>query len=184
MLAISLISSVGCWSAGNTNTENNANTAVITNTENSTNTADSINETNSATAANSTSETNVPVSGSPMETLKKLNAASKAKDPTAIKKTLSKGTLAMIEESAANQKKTVDALLKEDDGAPFKELPEMRNEKINGNTATVEVKNKENGEWLEITFIVEDGEWKTALDVLYQRLQQEFLQNQQKNAPQ
>ncbi len=183
-LAVSLISSIGCWSAENTNTANTANTATVVNTENMNNVSNSTAVTNSADMTNSPSEMNAEVSGSPIETLKKLNTASKAKDSAAIQKTLSKGTIALIEQSAANQKKTIDQLLKEEDGAPFKELPEMRNEKINGDTATIEVKNKENGEWLEIPFVVENGEWKAALDVLYQNLQQQFLQEQQKNAPQ
>lgn len=183
ILAISLISSVGCWSAENTNT---ANTAIVTNATNTTNTADTTDTTTAANTANTTnspSEANVPVSGSPMETLKALNAASKAKNPAAIKKTLSKGTLAMIETSAKNQKKSSDALLREDDGAPFKELPEMRNEQISGSTATVEVKNTTSGGWEKIPFVVEDGEWKVALDKYLENLKKEFDEEQRKNPP-
>jgi hypothetical protein len=173
ILAVSLLGSAACWSA-ETNTANTTNTATVANTANS---ADTTN------TANPPSETELKVSGSPTETLKALNEASKAKNPEAIKKTLSKGTIALINESAANQKKTVDELLKEDDGAPFKELPEIRNEQINGNTATVEVKNKVANEWEKIPFVVEDGEWKVALDKYLDELEKKFAEEQGKNPP-
>lgn len=178
ILAISLISSVGCWSAENTTTADTA--TVVNNSTNATNTTDTTDTATATNTVNSLSETTVPVKGSPTETLKALNAASKAKNPAAIKKTLSKGTLAMIEISAKNQKKSSDALLREEDGAPFKELPEMRNEQISGNTATVEVKNTTSGGWEKIPFVVEDGEWKVALDKYLENLKKEFDEEQNK----
>jgi hypothetical protein len=81
-----------------------------------------------------------PQTKSPTEVLKTLNEASKSKDVAAIKNSVSKGTLNLIDESAKAQNTTVDELLKKENGAPFKDLPEMRNEKIEGDTATIELK--------------------------------------------
>lgn len=101
---------------------------------------------------------------SPTETLKALNEAAKKKDVEGIKRELSKGTLELLEQSAQRQKRTVDELLLEDQGAPFEELPEMRNEQIEGDTATVEVKNRLTDTYEKVPFVKENGEWKLALD--------------------
>jgi hypothetical protein len=102
---------------------------------------------------------------SPTETLRVLSEASKKKDTAAIKSYLSKGTLNMLEQSAARQQKSVDELLKQENGAPFQNLPEIKNEQITGETAVVEVKNDVTGEFEKIPFVKEDGVWKVALDV-------------------
>lgn len=107
---------------------------------------------------------------SPTETLKTFIEASKNKDVEALKKTLSKGTLGIIEETAKSQNTTVDELLKKDSGMPVKEMPEMRNEKIEGDTATLEVKNVVTGDFDAIPFVKEDGSWRIALDKFMQEL--------------
>jgi hypothetical protein len=135
----------------------NVNTTNTTNSANSTNTA--IN-----TTAQNQPQALQPSASSPMETMKALNEAAKVKNPEAIKKVISKGTLALMEQTAKTQETTVDELLKKDDGAPFEELPEMRNEKIEGDKATVEVKNKMSGEWSTLPFVKEEGVWKVAID--------------------
>lgn len=105
---------------------------------------------------------------SPTETLKSLSEASKKRDVPAVKNHFSKGTLAMIEQSASRQEKTVDELLQQENWAVFQDLPEVKNEKISGDSATVEVKNKVTGGYDEIPFVKEDGAWKVALDVYMQ----------------
>jgi preprotein translocase subunit YajC len=105
-----------------------------------------------------------PQTKSPTEVMQALNEASKAKDVAGIKNSVSKGTLALIEESAKAQNITVDEALKKDSGAPFKDLPEMRNEKIEGDTATIELKNATTNDWETIPFVKEDGVWRLALD--------------------
>jgi hypothetical protein len=40
----------------------------------------------------------------------------------------------------------------------------MRNEKIEGDTATLEVKNEKTTEWETLYFVKETDEWKIALD--------------------
>lgn len=101
---------------------------------------------------------------SPTETLKKFVEASQKKEVEAMKETLSGRTLQMIQESAAKQNTTVEELLRKDDANALREMPEMRNEVIEGDTATVEVKNKATGDWDKIPFVREEGKWKLALD--------------------
>ena len=101
---------------------------------------------------------------SPTETMKALNEAANKKDSEAIKKLVSQGTLDLLEQSAQQQKTTVDELLKRDEGAPFQELPETRNEKITGETATIEIKNNATNDWETMPFVKENGVWKIALD--------------------
>ena len=101
---------------------------------------------------------------SPTETMRALNEASKKKDVETIKKLISKETSELLEQSAKDQNSTVDALLRKDSGAPFQKLPEMRNEKITGDTATVEIKNTADENWESMPLVKENGVWKIALD--------------------
>lgn len=67
--------------------------------------------------------------------------------------------------SAKQQKKEIDDVLKEfvEGDLPFENgVPEMRNEKIDGDTATIEVKAE--GKWDETPLVKEDGIWKIAFD--------------------
>lgn len=101
---------------------------------------------------------------SPTETMKALNDAAKKKDVETIKKLVSKGTIEQLEQSAKENNTTVDELLKKDEGASFQELPETRNEKINGDEATIEIKNTATNEWVSMPFVRENGVWKIAYD--------------------
>jgi hypothetical protein len=102
---------------------------------------------------------------SPTATFKSFFDASKKKDVPAMKKALSKGTLDMFDKIAKEQNKTTDDLLKDIDKEDKSEkLPETRNEKINGDTATLEVKNEKTGKWDTLPFAKENGDWKIALD--------------------
>ncbi len=111
---------------------------------------------------------------SPTETLKAFKEASTTKDIETTKKLISKNTLALVEKSAKDQNITVDELLKKDDGVPFQELPETRNEKINGDAATVEIKDTAVNDWATLPFVKEDGIWKIALD--------KFVEDEQRKA--
>lgn len=116
----------------------------------------------------------------PTETLKALNEASKKKDPAAIKKLLSKGTLVLLENAALAANTSSDELLKKEDGAPFQELPEIRGEKIEGETATVTVKNQMTSEDENIPLVKEDGEWKVALDKYLEDLRKRYTEEMNK----
>ena len=101
----------------------------------------------------------------PTATFKAFYDASKKKDVAGMKKTLSKGTLDMFDKLAKEQNKTTDDMLKEvDKDDKSDKMPETRNEKINGDTATLEVKNEKTNKWEPLPFVKENGEWKIALD--------------------
>ncbi len=112
-------------------------------------------------------------SSSPTSTFKAFYEAQKKKDAAGIKKTLSKGSLAMLEKAAKEQNKTLDESLKEGFDEPaFKapNTPETRNEKIDGDTATLEVQDEQTKKWDKLYFVKEDGDWKVALDKMLEEL--------------
>ena len=101
----------------------------------------------------------------PTATFKAFYEASKKKDAAGMKKTLSKGTLDMFDKLAKEQNKSTDDMLKEvDKDDKSDKMPETRNEKITGDTATLEVKNDKTGKWDTLPFVKENGEWKIAFD--------------------
>jgi flagellar hook-associated protein FlgK len=101
----------------------------------------------------------------PTATFKAFFEASKKKDAAGMKKGLSKGTLDMFDKLAKEQNKSTDDMLKEvDKDDKSEKMPETRNEKIDGDTATLEVKNDKTGKWDTLPFVKENGEWKIALD--------------------
>jgi len=102
---------------------------------------------------------------SPTATFKKFFEATKKADPAAIRKTLSRGSLEMFDKVAKEQNKTTDEMLKEvHKDAKSESMPETRNEKIDGDSATLEVKNEKTGKWDSLPFVKENGEWKIAFD--------------------
>lgn len=94
-----------------------------------------------------------------------------------MKTTLSKTTLEMAEKSAREHNTTVDALLKKDDVQISDDIPEIRNEKIEGDTATVEIKDAANG-YETLPFVKEDGRWKIAFDKYQELMQKKLLQQE------
>lgn len=142
---------------------------------------------NAANTANSTAVNsampNAPkvIAKSPIEVMNALNEAAKTNDAAIIKGLVSKGTLALLEESARQQNTSVDELLKRDDSMPFEEVPEMRNEKITGEKATIEIKNTLSGQYSTVPFVKEDGSWKIALDV-YLKEVEEKMRNAMSNS--
>ncbi len=114
-----------------------------------------------------------PQPGGPTEILNTFVEASKTKDIETMKRALSKGTMSLIEQSAQKQNTSVDELLKNEQGTLVRELPETRNEKIEGDMATLEVKNVETGEFDEIPFVKEGGAWRLALDEIVEEINDE-----------
>lgn len=114
---------------------------------------------------------------SPTEVMRALNEASKTKDVAAVKNSVSKGTLVLIGEAAKAQNLSVDEILKKDDGSPFKELPEIRNEKIEGDAATIEMQNATTKDWEIVPFVKEDGNWKLALDKYLDDMKKKMAEN-------
>jgi hypothetical protein len=103
---------------------------------------------------------------SPTQTMKNFVEASQKRDIEGMKKWLSSGSLKMFEGLAKMQNKTLDEMMKEGkvSGSEFERMPEMRNEKIEGDKATLEVKNEKTSEWETIYFVKENDEWKLAFD--------------------
>lgn len=146
---------------------------------NTTNTANSAPPQNTANQAAAESKPGTPAM-SPTETLKALSQASAKRDVEAIKGYLSQGTLERLEIGAQEQNKTSDEILKEKDGAPFPKLPELGAEAIDGDNATVEVRNPETREFEKLPFVKEDGRWKVALDIYLDNLDAEMAEEMKK----
>lgn len=110
----------------------------------------------------------------PTETYRTFIVATFNKDVETIRQTVSKGGNEYLETAAKKQNTTVAELLT--GGAVEKvtrEIPEIKNEKIDGNRATIEVKN-ELGLYNTIPLVKENGEWKISLDVLAKQGQEKF----------
>jgi hypothetical protein len=96
-------------------------------------------------------------SATPTDSFKAFYDAAKKKDAASIKRTISKRLLAELDAQAKNENKTLDDYLASVNLPAT--MPEARNEKIEGETATVEFKFRSDG-WRPIKFIREGGEWK------------------------
>jgi PBP1b-binding outer membrane lipoprotein LpoB len=108
---------------------------------------------------------NQTAAGSPSDVLKQYVAASQKQDIAAMKSLLSKSSLRYIEEKAKPMRLTVDDVLKKETEVKLQSAVETRNEKIEGETATVEVKNPATGEFdVKYPFVKENGAWKLARD--------------------
>ena len=96
----------------------------------------------------------------PLETFKIYTKAIKKKDTEAMKVLLSEATLEMHEQEAQAQGVTVDDIVKRE--TLFGEnqtTVEYRDEKIDGDTATLQVKTQY-GSWETVPFVREGGVWK------------------------
>ena len=108
---------------------------------------------------------NEPKAGSPSDVLKQYVAASQSQDIAAMKNLLSRGSLDLIENAAKAQGTTADELLRRESMVKIRSAPETRNEKIEGDAATIEVKNEKTGEYdMKMPFVRENGAWKIARD--------------------
>ena len=96
----------------------------------------------------------------PLETFQTYAKALKKKDYTTIKLLLSSATIKMHEQQAKAQGTTLDEVVKQEsligDG---QRTVEYRNEKIDGEKATIEYKTSF-GTWDTLPFVREDGVWK------------------------
>ena len=101
-----------------------------------------------------------PKPATPLETLKTYTLAIKKKDTTTMKLLLSEGSLKMVEQEAKAQSATVDEVVRRE--TLFHEgqsTVEFRNEKIDGDKATIEMKDSV-GMWNTVFFVKENGAWK------------------------
>jgi len=96
----------------------------------------------------------------PLETFKTYTKAIKLKDTKTMKLLLSDATMKLHEKEAKAQGVSVDDIVKRE--TLFSENQtsvNYRNEKIDGDKATLEVKNSF-GSWETVPFVLEDGNWK------------------------
>src|SRR5918912_4239012 len=99
------------------------------------------------------------VGKSPTATARAIYDASKNKDVATMKKALSKRTLDALEQFAKTQNKSLDDWMKDNLTKPPTVDFEVKDEKINGDMGTLEVKS-EGGRWQTFHFVKEDGLWK------------------------
>lgn len=97
---------------------------------------------------------------SPLETFQTYMKAFKKKDFTTMKLLLSKKTIEMHEREAKAMGVTVDDIVKNETlFSQDQKTVEFRNQKIDGDKATIEVKGAF-GSWTTVPFVNEGGEWK------------------------
>lgn len=102
----------------------------------------------------------------PFETLQTYTQAIKKKDTAKMKALLTKASLKMAEDEAKAQNVSMDEILmRETIFSPDQKTLKFRNEKIEGDNATIEVENNF-GSFDRIPFIKEDGIWKIAKEKL------------------
>jgi hypothetical protein len=115
----------------------------------------------------------------PVETFQTYVKALKKKDITTMKLLLSKDTIKMHEQEARAEGVNLDDIVKREtllgDGQT---TVEYRNEKINGDKATIEFKNSY-GIWETLPFVREDGEWKIDKKGYADQMMQDVEQNGQ-----
>ena len=143
----------GCQQSSNTNSSansGNGNTNVATANSNS-------------SSANSASTALEPgdLSGSPTQVYQAAYMARKNCDIPTLKKIMSKDILNLIGEMGKTDKKSLDEELKEICNEPQADSQGVRNEKIEGDHASIQYMG-EHGEWQTMDFVKEDGVWKMS----------------------
>jgi flagellar hook-associated protein FlgK len=132
------------------------------------NTGNSTNSTNSGTtnsASSTSSSGGTAATGSPTAALRGYYQAAMNKDINAAKRYLSAGTMALLEEGAKKMGKSLDEAFQESaTQSNTTTMPEFSNEKITGDTATVDMKAQ--GMSVTMPMVKEGGEWKLAMDKL------------------
>ena len=98
----------------------------------------------------------------PTETYKAGYTARQNKDIEGLKRVLSKAALQFLTDIGKEQQKTLDDQLKALADRPQAPTAESRNEKINGDRATIEYLS-EKGNWATMDFVKEGNDWKIDL---------------------
>lgn len=119
-----------------------------------------------------------PKPSTPLETLKAYTTAIKKKDTTTMKLLLSKETIKMHEQEAKTQNLTLDDIVKRETlFLPDQKVVEFKNEKIDGDKATIEMKNQY-GSYDTVYFVKEEDGWKIDKQGFANQMMD---QNEQKN---
>ncbi|HWT01706.1 MAG TPA: hypothetical protein VN256_15775 [Pyrinomonadaceae bacterium] len=111
--------------------------------------------------------TSTAIASSPTEAFRLYYEAIKRGDAPAFRSFLSRGAMARIEDGAKKSNKSVDDFISEVLTAIGRDvppnLPETRNERVNGDRATLEAHNAKRNNWETLHFVNEGG-WKIAPD--------------------
>ena len=102
---------------------------------------------------------------SPTEAFHSFYEAAKEIDPDRMKKLLTKKTLFAMKEQAKEENRTLEEFLRTESqkGLPAT-MPEVRNEKIIGNQATLKMFTEKHPAGNTVSFIKEDGCWKITFN--------------------
>ena len=115
----------------------------------------------------------------PTETFKTYITAVKKKDTTKMKLLLSSDTIKMNEQEAKSRGVTLDDVVKQETlFSEGQKVVEFRNEKIEGDKASLEVKNAF-GTWETVPFVLEDSKWKIDKKGYADKLMQDIDQGTQ-----
>jgi predicted lipid-binding transport protein (Tim44 family) len=109
-------------------------------------------------AVKDSDKTSTVSAATPTEAYKAAYAARQNKDVAALKKLMSKDALEFLE-IFSEPGKSIDDTLRKMMETPQAATDESRNEKITGETATIEYPDGQ-GKWKKMDFIKEGGEWK------------------------
>ncbi len=116
----------------------------------------------------------------PLKTLKAYTTAIKQKDTTTMKLLLSDGSLKMAEDEAKSRSVTLDEVVKRETlFDQTQRTVEFRSEKIDGDRATIEMKDSYNA-WNTVPFVRENGIWKIDKQAAADIMLQDFEQNNKK----
>ena len=156
VIAATGIINVGCGQAANSNTAaNNANKPTA-------NADIAANSTTNAEPADAETKTETASSGSmatPTDAYKFAYNCRKRKDIECLKKVMSKDVIQFFTEIGKEDKKSADDMLKELVEKPQAVTVESRNEKIEGDYASIEYKD-ETGAWKTMDFEKVGSDWK------------------------
>ena len=119
-----------------------------------------------------------PPPSTPLRTLEAYINAFKKKDITTMKILLSDASIKMAEQQARDQGLTLDDIIKNETlFTQDQKTAGFRNQKIEGERATIEVKNSFNS-WDTVPFVLEDGIWRIDKPgIASQMIQQNEIDN-------
>ena len=115
-----------------------------------------------------------------LETLKAYTIAIKQKDTTTMKLLLSDASIKMAEDEAKSRNVTLDEVVRRETlFNPTQKAVDFRNEKIDDDKATIEMKDSYNA-WNTVPFIRENGKWKIDKQAAADIMMRDFEQNDKK----
>ncbi len=116
----------------------------------------------------------------PLETLKAYTRAIKRKDTNEMKLMLSSASIKMAQQEASAQNRPLDDIIKNETlFSQTQKSLNFRNEKIDGERATIEVENSF-GSWDTVPFLKEDGTWKIDKQAIADRMVEEIEERDKK----